>query len=174
MIVITLKPAHEVDPAVDGLGRSKAGWYPGMSPEELYEAGRGCWKLGPRAEREQYVLFVAQGRVRGAMEVEGFTNCGDRRAINGRMLAIGDPIYDTYVDGPDPVPSRTRNPVRYWDPHGGDGWCGCGCRVQTEREFLPGHDQRAIHQRISRAFRSVSEFLAWFDKQFPPDESEAA
>lgn len=172
MIAITLKAAHELDPSKDELGRSLAGWYPGMPPEELYEAGRGCWKLGPRANREQYALFIAQDRVRGAMEIDGFTNHGPRRAMYGQMLAPGHPLYDQYMGQPDPVPSRTRNPVRYWDPDQG-GQCGCGCGAQTDREFLPGHDQRAIHDRISRAFRSVSEFLKWFDQQFPPHQPEA-
>lgn len=170
MIVINLGPAREVDKDEDGLGRSVVGWFPGMSDEQLYEAARGVWKLGSRADRERHALFIAQGLVRGAVEIDRLTVRGDRRAIVGvgqKLLGPGNPIYDTYVGKPDPTGSRTRNPVRYWDPSAGHV-CGCGCGEATEREFLPGHDQRAIHERISRVFRSVTEFLVWFDGQFPP------
>jgi hypothetical protein len=174
MIIVTLRPAHEVDPDTDELGRSAVGWYPGMPPDQLRAAGRGCWKLGERAGHERYVLFVAQDRVRGAMEIQGFTRHGDRRAIEGEMLGAGHPIHDTYVGGPDPSASRTRNPIHYWEPGSDKTTCGCGCGAPTDRDFLPGHDQRAIHDRISRAFRSVREFLVWFDQQFPAEGEAAA
>ena len=38
-------------------------------------------------------------------------------------------------------------------------------RLRRQRErpgFLPGHDQRAIHDRINQ-IGTVSEFLDWFD-----------
>jgi hypothetical protein len=176
MVVINLAPAREVDKRNDGLGRSVVGWSPLMSDEQLYEAARGCWKLGSRAERERHALFIGQGVVRGAVEIAGFSTHGERRAIEavgGKLLGPGDPVYDAYVGKPDPTEARTRNPVRYWSPLA-TKVCGCGCGEPTDREFLPGHDQRAIHERISRAFRSVSEFLAWFDTQFPPQGPERA
>jgi hypothetical protein len=170
VVVINLASAREVDRNEDGLGRSVVGWHPGMTDEQLYEAGRGTWKLGSRADRERYALFVGHGIVRGAVEIDRLTVHDDRRAIVGvgeKLLGPGNPIYDAYVGKPDPTGSHTRNPIRYWDPSSGHV-CGCGCGEPTEREFLPGHDQRAIHERISRAFRTVTEFLAWFDDQFPP------
>jgi hypothetical protein len=174
VIVINLASAREVDKNDDGLGRSVVGWFPGMPDDQLYQAARGTWKLGSRADRERHALFVSQGLVRGAVEIKGLSVYGDRRAIEGvgdKLLGPGDPVYDTYVGKPDPTGSRTRNPIRYWSPRTVNV-CGCGCGEATEREFLPGHDQRAIHERISRAFRSVSEFLVWFDGQFPPKQPD--
>ncbi|MGY3567928.1 hypothetical protein [Sinomonas sp. RB5] len=43
--------------------------------------------------------------------------------------------------------------------------CRCGCGQPSSRDFLPGHDQRAIHERIKKV-GTVSDFLDWFDAHF--------
>jgi hypothetical protein len=83
----------------------------------VYEAARGRWKLGPRADREQYALFTAMGIVVLAIEIDSIsqTHPDGRRTISGAVLKPGNPVYDTYVDGETPV-SKNQNPVQYFDP----------------------------------------------------------
>jgi hypothetical protein len=166
MLELFLGEAREVDPDTDPLNRSMVGWHPGMTPEAIYLAGRSAWKLGARADRERYALFVAQGRVRLAVEITGIIDheTTDRRSIEGRILGPGDEVHDTYVGGPDPSGPRTRNPIRYWSPT--DGTCHCGCGATTQGDWLPGHDQRAVHEAINAHFRTVVEFLDWYKEQF--------
>ena len=42
---------------------------PGMSPDQLYEATRGVWKIGKRRESVRYALAVADGIVREVYEI---------------------------------------------------------------------------------------------------------
>jgi hypothetical protein len=146
----------------------KKSWSNGMTQEELYEVGRKYWILNyARTRREKYILFVADNIVRGVMKINRVLKSNEvpgRVEFEGVMLQDGDPIFDEYNNQPSPIRSF-RNPVNYlnFDEH----LCACGCGKKTDREFLPGHDQRAIHERISRNFDSISEFLVWFDKQFP-------
>jgi hypothetical protein len=163
MIHITLKPAFMTDPAVDALGRSMAGYSELMSEEQVHEANRGCWVLGARADREQYVLFSFDGIVRQAMEIDRIVPAGGRRAFEGPVLGPGHPVYDAYVGKPSPI--RTRNPVAYIDSVLGRR-CRCGCGSEVAKGyFLPGHDQKAIHDRVAKV-GSVRDFLAWFDEQW--------
>lgn len=42
--------------------------------------------------------------------------------------------------------------------------CKCGCGNTVERGvWLPGHDQRALHQRIHRDHGNVANFVDWYD-----------
>lgn len=174
MIHITLGdygPAHPDD----GLKRSHVGYRPGMTADEMYEANHGEWTVGARAQKERYVLFSYKGIVVQAVEVETLDKTRpfpkeDKRdhkfTFNGRVLAKGDPVFDAYVGHDTPV-TPARNPVRYFKDDRFDGGpgkpCRCGCSGTTTRgDFLPGHDQIAIHARIAR-IGTVSEFLDWFD-----------
>jgi translation initiation factor 1 (eIF-1/SUI1) len=47
--------------------------------------------------------------------------------------------------------------------------CGCGGRVTGGRVFLPGHDQRAVHERIARQWGDTLGFIAWFDNEYGTD-----
>ena len=42
---------------------------PGMSPDQLYEATRGVWKIGERRESVRYALAISQGIVREVYEI---------------------------------------------------------------------------------------------------------
>jgi len=163
---ITLGPARQVDPAEDELGRSRVGFSDDMSEQELDEANRGCWVLGARADREQYALVSLDGVVRQAIAIDRLVETGSRRAIEGRMLADSDPVYDAYVGKPAPV-GRVRNPITYVEATVGRRLCFCGCGAEVSLgHFLPGHDQRAIHERIARV-GTVVDFLRWFDRNHP-------
>lgn len=173
MIEITLGPAREVDPAVDELGRDRVGFVQTMSPAALYDAAHGTWVLGKRAEMERFALFTFEGTVRQAVEIQAIEQVtekaptdttDDRSVIHGRILGPGHPVFDSLVGQPSPVAPH-RNPVRYFE-HALDKAerpcrCRCGGYV-SGRDFLPGHDQTAIHDRI-RQIGSVADFLDWFD-----------
>lgn len=169
MIHITLGPRTEEAPD-DPLDRPYHGWSEGMTEEDCYRFNRGRWVLGERADTEQHAVFSARDtagvkRIRMAMEIHGIEDTGDgRRALRGRVLKPGHPVYDRYVGQPALV-DPARNPVSYVEsPFDEQKFCACGCDEPTSqgRAFLPGHDQRAIHERITRV-GSVVEFLDWFD-----------
>ncbi len=72
-----------------------------MSDDELYEAGRGSWVLGERADREHYALITFDGVVRMAIEIDRLvtTDVRDpsdtrdhRRAIEGLYDLEGLPV----------------------------------------------------------------------------------
>ncbi|MCH0565681.1 MULTISPECIES: hypothetical protein [unclassified Streptomyces] len=87
-----------------------------MTDEEIWEAGRGRWRLGPRADRERYALFTARGTVVLAVEIDSISDAhpDGRRTLDGSILKPGDPVHDAYVGGVSPV-EKGQNPVRYVD-----------------------------------------------------------
>jgi hypothetical protein len=48
MLIVAIGPEQELDE----LGRTRTGYREGMSDRELYEAARGSWKLGDKADNE--------------------------------------------------------------------------------------------------------------------------
>ncbi|WP_332665542.1 protein NO VEIN domain-containing protein [Aeromicrobium sp.] len=99
----------------DDLGRSFVGYREGMTDYEMYEANRGCWRLGPRAQDERYAIFSFDGIVRQAVEISSVEPAPKRTmrsVVYGRVLGRGDRIYDQYVNGPAPE-SLGRNPISY-------------------------------------------------------------
>lgn len=84
MLTIALGTYHTF-PA-DEYGKSFAGWRPGLTDEEVYEAGRGRWRLGTRADRERYALFTAKGIVVLAVRIDSISAADPdgRRTINAR------------------------------------------------------------------------------------------
>jgi hypothetical protein len=169
-----LGPAIGLDRVADDMSRQKAGWDPNMTDQQVYDLNRGLWVLGPRAQRERLATFSVDGTVRVVARIESIAvipakaaGRRSKRAIVGQVLGPGDPDYDaligTTVDG-------HRNPVTYIaDPSGGARACGCGCGapVAGHRAFLPGHDQRAVHDRITRQWGSTLGFVDWFDATYP-------
>jgi len=172
MLIITIKADHSWN-TPDELGRTRAGYRQGMTDEELYEAARGSWVLGPQADREHYALVVHDGIVRQAIEIDRLVDTtGGRRAIEGTVLAAGHDVYDTYVGKESPVPPQ-RNPIRYFDSPVGHKRCRCGCGEDVlTGDFAIGHDQKALHDRVKR-IGSVAEFLDWFDNLTAPFASGA-
>ncbi len=45
--------------------------------------------------------------------------------------------------------------------------CGCGGPVPGHRVFLPGHDQKALHDRVAAQWGSTLAFVRWFDATYP-------
>ncbi|WP_174492004.1 hypothetical protein [Amycolatopsis japonica] len=147
-----------------------------MSEAEAWEAGRGLWKISrDRLARQQFVLITGEGMVRAVAEITGTTILAGRTALEGQLLAAGHPIRDAYFDKPDPIVTESQNPVAY----GGlpeelellARPCGCGCGAIGRRDFLPGHDVRAIQARVRANFHSPLEFIRWVDAQLGTNAS---
>ena len=151
------------------LPRQHGGWDPTMTEQQVYDAARGWWRLSRRAEQERYAIVVAQGVCRMAIEINEWRQQGNRRAFAGRILQPGNPVHDRFVGEPDPAKSTSRNPVHYLTDPVDQAICRCGCGETIERgEWVMGHDQRAIHQRIRTDFDgSVSRFIDWYDANGP-------
>ncbi|WP_344449738.1 hypothetical protein [Actinocorallia aurantiaca] len=149
-------------PWEDPLGRAYLGFAEEMTQEQIYEANRGCWVLGARADREQFALINYKGVIRQAIEIERIVPAGNRRAMEGKILTAGHPVYDAYVGKPSPV-DAVRNPITYFESEHASRACGCGCGAEVKLgHFLPGHDQKALHDRVAR-IGTVHEFIHWFD-----------
>lgn len=166
MLHFTLGPRRELDPAVDEMERTWNGYDPQASPQALYDVNRSCWVLGRRADRESYALFSHDGKVVFAVEIDEIVPTPTRRALTGHPLAPGHPVYDQYVGRDAPIKGQ-RNPVGYITSPLDERLCECGCGKAVGRgDFLPGHDQKAIHERISKV-GTVKQFIDWFDENYP-------
>jgi len=171
MIHITLADMRSVKPWEDALRRSYVGFAEELTEEELYEANRGCWVLGARADREQFAIINYKGVIRQAIEIKQIVPAGNRRAIEGRILSAGHPVYDAYVGKPSPV-GTVRNPITYFESEFAARVCGCGCGAEVNLGyFLPGHDQKALHDRVAK-IGTVHDFLLWFDEIMESQQTE--
>lgn len=52
--------------------------------------------------------------------------------------------------------------------------CGCGQQVAKEQSWVPGHDHRAIHERIKRDHGNVAGFIEWYDAVYAKKQKAAA
>ncbi len=169
MLIITLGARIPTNEAHDSfLPRTHCGWDPSLTEEQTYEAGRGWWRMAAGAEGERLALIISGGVVRLAVAVDKWAVQDGRRAFTGRILQEGQPAHTRFVGQPDPSGSTSRNPARYWTAKNLPGQytsCLCGCGVEVRNQWLPGHDQRAIHDRIRRDFGgNVGDFVAWYDR----------
>ncbi|MFN8471575.1 MAG: hypothetical protein U0822_05095 [Anaerolineae bacterium] len=82
-----------------------------MSPQEIYEATRGVWKLGTRREQARYGLAVFEGIVRAVYEIDRWHAAGttpyqtrdaNELAGGGRWEFVGheapEPVWSQYID----------------------------------------------------------------------------
>jgi len=159
----------------DALHRDYIGYFPRMTQDEAWGSGRGVWKMNrERAARERFALIIGEGTVRAAAEITGIVDAEDRVALDGQLLKPGHPIYDTYFGAPDPVSNGSQNPIAYCElPEEAQfrlRQCACGCGETGERDFLPGHEIRAIQARIRAHFGgSPLRFIQWLDAQVASD-----
>lgn len=173
MIQITLGKKKLIDPSTDyhPLRRTQVGWDEGLTDQQLYEIARGGWAMGKKAWQERYAVVSGAGVARQAIEIHTIIPVRDgRHAFVGRILQPGDPVHDLYVGKPAPNGSQ-QNPITYFDSPLDRRVCACGCGTPISRgDFLPGHDQRAIHERISQV-GTVKDFITWFDDTWPGSAS---
>lgn len=151
------------------LPRQHCGWDPTMTEQEVYDAARGWWRLNHRAEQERYAVVVAGDAVVMAIEIDSWRTQGDRRAFAGRILPFDNAVHQKFVGQPDPANSTSRFPVLYLADELDNATCRCGCGGTVSRgEWVQGHDQRAIHQRIRDDFDgSIGAFIDWYDANGP-------
>ena len=141
-----------------------------MTECEAWEAGRGVWKANKeRLSREKFALIIGEGRVCAVGEITGVSVHDDRIAVDGKVLTEGHPVRDAWIGQPDPAPNSSQNPVGSAElPEDAEVRarpCGCGCGEISTRDFLPGHDIRAIQDRVRRMFAgSALEFIRWVDQ----------
>ena len=169
-----LGPVTEINPATDDMSRTWICWSHLHSVEQTYEQNRGVWVLGPRAQRERLATFSYDGSIKIVATVDRIETIPakeawrrSKSAIVGRVLEPEDPRYKALIG--QPVDSH-RNPVTYiTEPTAGDPTCACGCEapVAGHRSFLPGHDQRAVHDRIASQWGNTLAFIDWFDDTYP-------
>jgi hypothetical protein len=108
----------------DPLGRPCTGYFPRMTEQEAWEAGRGVWKVSiDKLARQRFAVIVGEGVVRAIAEVSGSAVHGDRLALEGSVLSSGHPVYDAWIGQPDPVETGSQNPVGY-------------CELPQEKPFL--------------------------------------
>ncbi|GAB2451931.1 hypothetical protein [Nocardia tengchongensis] len=154
----------------DPLQREHVGYFPRMTEEEAWAAGRGVWKANKeRLSREKFALIIGDGQVCAVAEIHGVSVHEDRVAVDGEVLAQGHPVRDAWMGKPDPVVNASQNPVGYCDLPEEAAFrerpCGCGCGEISTRDFLPGHDVRAFQDRVRRMFGgSALEFIRWVDR----------
>lgn len=167
MIHITLvAKVEQTDPA-DPLCRTFYGWDEHASVEENWRNNCGYWAVGARASRESYVLFSHNRKVVMAAEITDVVDAEGkpgRKVFKGNPLKPGHPVYEAYVERDAPERARgARNPITYIDSDVGGWLCGCGCGTEIySGEFVRGHEQTALHQRVSK-IGTIPEFLRWFD-----------
>ncbi|WP_226355100.1 hypothetical protein [Pseudonocardia sp. ICBG601] len=168
MIHITMRKTSLTNDPTDPLRREYSGWDEAATIKENWEMNRGYYSIGERGDRQQYVAFsyggevVMVGRIRRLVPAEGKPG---KRIIEGAPLGPGEPIWDTFVGKPTPDKAvGVRNPITYVEEGQAFGRpCRCGCgEVVFESDFVRGHDQTALHQRVAR-IGTIREFLDWFD-----------
>jgi hypothetical protein len=153
----------------DQLGRSYTGCFPRMTEAEAWEAGRGVWKMNrARATAERFAFVTGMGKVLAVAGIDGVTQYGDRFALEGQPLSAGHPVYDAYIGRPDPLANQSQNSLTYGDLPEEAAFrvrpCGCGCGQMTRRDFAPGHELKAIQERIRDHFGgSALALIQWID-----------
>lgn len=169
MLHIKLHDRRSISPD-DPMGRDWVGYDPSLSVEQVFDQNRGRWVLGARADREKYAMFSYTGdhTVKFIAEIEAFESIDNRRAIVGRVLDTDHPLSQRWLGAP--APDNFRNPATYFrEPGAAPSTCACGCGepVPANRAFLPGHDQKAIHERITKQWGGTVGFIDWFDATYP-------
>ena len=155
-------------PTNDPAERTFYGWGEQDTIEENWRNNCCYWALGARAHRESYVLFShkQQHEVVMAAKIDKIIDAPGKpgkKIIKGEPLPEDHPVYQAYVGQPTPDSARVRNPVTYFDSTVGGWLCGCGCGAEIfAGEFVRGHEQTALHQRVAQ-IGTIPEFLRWFD-----------
>jgi hypothetical protein len=157
------------------MGRDWWGYDKTVPADQLYPRNRGRWKLNRlRASREDYVLYSHNGTVKYVIEIHDTEQFRDNRiGFIGEVLPADHPVARRWVDKP--APDSNRNPVSYYYEPGDSRTCRCGCGdpVSPDRAFAPGHDQRAIHDRITERWGDAVKFITWYDATFRSNPESA-
>ncbi|MGH9124627.1 MAG: hypothetical protein ACRDZ8_07855 [Acidimicrobiales bacterium] len=136
----------------------------------------GTWVLDTSGLKERYATFSSEDQVVLVAELSDNADVvietgGEVKVVlRGRLMAADGParlkLWGLAASrGSKPVPALA-------DPLAARRVCACGCGVGIPRsaQFAAGHDKKAIHERISRRWGTLAEFVRWFDA----NESTAA
>jgi hypothetical protein len=98
-----------------------------MTAEELYEATRGIWKIGPKRNKAEFAMAVYQGIVREVYKIRRWLPAGtfkyktrDSRGFKGSGRwefegEVAHDVRDRYIDFSvrDLLGKKSQNPIRY-------------------------------------------------------------
>lgn len=150
--------------------RNWAGFDPHASDSVNFNQNRGVYKIGPRGHRERIATMSVGHVIRIVAEIDHIEDVplrsgGVKQAVVGHVLRRGHPDYDRLIDT---AIEPFRNPVRYLpDDNSNFGcMCGCGSELPPGRRWVPGHDQRALHDRVAEGWGSVERFIRWYDDEY--------
>ena len=172
--MITIKLTHQdVRPEVDQslIGTPFAEW----PADQLYEAARGRWGFADKVEKERYALVHSGNVVLAVIEIDGWDQDDPegkgKRRFHGRPVGKDHPVAKRFLDQAPPIGGKAQIGFAYFHADSLAGQytpCACGCGDEARKTWLPGHDHKAIHERIRERFDGdVLEFVNWFDRQFP-------
>ena len=121
------------------------------------------------ADRERYALFSYTGdhTVKFVAEITAYEPISNKRAITGPRARLPPrslpPLGRGAGAGQLPQPGYVLQGAR-----GNPSNCACGCgeAVPANRAFVPGHDQRAIHARITEQWGGTLGFIDWLDATY--------
>jgi hypothetical protein len=115
VIQIKLGAERAIDPNTDPLGRTRVGYWPGMSEDEAWESGRASWRLRATAALDETdIQIIGPGPeylVLARATLTGLTkdpHHPPRFTIEGTVIP-GHPA----VGRPSPNPHPSQNSVRY-------------------------------------------------------------
>lgn len=88
--VLQIRIADYTSVEDDDLGRESIGYFPGITPEDAWEAGRGVWRLDVNRIIKNGISLVriinTKGLILAEAYITGFDRYGDRVALNGVLL----------------------------------------------------------------------------------------
>jgi hypothetical protein len=102
----------------DPLRRIYSGWDPLDSLEENWANNHGYYKIGRRAEEEEFVLFSFRPtqRIVMAAEIHAIVDAigkPGKRIVEGSLLRTDHTVWQTLVGQRTPEHCLVRNPVTY-------------------------------------------------------------
>lgn len=160
------------DPSI--WNRTWAGYDPHATDAVNFEQNRGVWKIAhSKGNRERIATMSLSHVIKIIAAVDHIEDIplhggGVKQAVvAARILGPGDPDYDRLIDT---TIESFRNPVRYLPDDAADSicLCGCGAELSRGRRWVPGHDQRALHDRVTQGWGSVERFIRWYDDEHRP------
>jgi len=109
-IAIQLGSRQYLQNGPDEIGRTHIGYEPGLSDEQIYEAGRGLWSLNPnRLFGADYIFIVTnQGEVLIEVNLTGI-----QRVENGKYYITGDINKNSEYVGQYINVNTSRNRINY-------------------------------------------------------------
>lgn len=122
MIRLTPKTINLYEEIEPGYFRTGAGWFPGITSQQLYDATRAWWKISPAQVHKRgirHAVAVVEGVSRALYEIVewiGPRPTDARHAFSGRQLHEG-PEFDYFVGDLGrrvPLSKSAQNPLLYW------------------------------------------------------------